>query len=254
MVDNGQHVVEEALAAQDRGEPYDVILMTMKMPEMDGYEATARLRHKGYRRPILALIGDPRDQARCQKVGCDAHLLRPIEREPLLRAIQEHTQRKLASLPDLPAPAAPPPEAAVAPWAHQHSPSVQAAPEPPTVELPVVLPGGASLSRWAQDPEMQPLLALFAAQLPERLTELEAAFAERAHDEVRAAAHRLKGSAGSYGFDELARLAGVLTQQAHARAPWPALEPSLEALRAEVQRITWVAAPADGATSWSDAP
>jgi CheY-like chemotaxis protein len=51
VVPDGRQAVEEALAAEAAGTPYDVILMDMQMPELDGYGATSKLRLSGYARP-----------------------------------------------------------------------------------------------------------------------------------------------------------------------------------------------------------
>lgn len=55
IVDNGRLALERALSARDNGEPFDVILMDMQLPVLDGYNATRALRKAGYDLPILAL-------------------------------------------------------------------------------------------------------------------------------------------------------------------------------------------------------
>jgi CheY-like chemotaxis protein len=89
-VDIAQNGEEGVRLALDHA--YDLILMDIQMPVMDGYEATLRLRGRGYRHPILALTAHAmkEERDRCLGAGCNAHLTKPIDRRSLvceLRAV-----------------------------------------------------------------------------------------------------------------------------------------------------------------------
>jgi CheY-like chemotaxis protein len=97
--ENGRVALELACAALREGRPYDVILMDMQMPEMDGYEATRRLRAQGYRGPIVALTAHAMydDRQKCVNAGCDDYVTKPVDREVLLATVCKH---RSASRPD----------------------------------------------------------------------------------------------------------------------------------------------------------
>jgi CheY-like chemotaxis protein len=69
---------------------YDIILMDVQMPHLDGLEATKRLRTAGYLRPIVALTAHAlkEEAARSLSAGCNGHLTKPIKRPDLVLAIQ----------------------------------------------------------------------------------------------------------------------------------------------------------------------
>jgi len=81
---NGVDVVKKALEAH-----YDIILMDIRMPKLDGYEATAKLRSSGYQGPIIALTAQamPEDIKRCKDVGCNGHLAKPVAKDELIELI-----------------------------------------------------------------------------------------------------------------------------------------------------------------------
>ncbi len=95
-VDNGQLAVAMALAEEASGTPFDLVLMDMQMPIMDGYQATEHLRAAGYRRPIIALTAHAmvNDRERSIAIGCDDHATKPIDRNDLLAVVRRHVGKQ----------------------------------------------------------------------------------------------------------------------------------------------------------------
>ena len=96
VVENGLLAVEEATAALAAGKPYDVILMDMQMPKLDGYGATQKLRLMKYDRPIVALTAHAMagDRERCEKAGCDDYLSKPVNRAQLVALVARFTAKQ----------------------------------------------------------------------------------------------------------------------------------------------------------------
>lgn len=86
--DGGEAVVL-SLEALRTGEPFDVVLMDLQMPRLDGYEALAELREAGYASPVVALTANAvqGERERCLASGFDGFLTKPIDREALLGSV-----------------------------------------------------------------------------------------------------------------------------------------------------------------------
>ncbi|MBW8002895.1 MAG: response regulator [Planctomycetes bacterium] len=87
VVEDGREALKEVVQGD-----YDVILMDMHMPNMNGYEATKVLRDEGIETPIIALTANVlRDDAeRCLSIGCDAFLSKPIDRKKLFETLKKY--------------------------------------------------------------------------------------------------------------------------------------------------------------------
>jgi PAS domain S-box-containing protein len=91
---NGEQALESWLAAKSAGTPYDLVLMDIQMPQLDGIETTRRIRRleasqPGRQTPILALTANAlvEDRYACFEAGMDGFLIKPLDREKLADAL-----------------------------------------------------------------------------------------------------------------------------------------------------------------------
>jgi PAS domain S-box-containing protein len=91
---NGEEALESWLGARSAGAPYDLVLMDIQMPQLDGIETTKRIRAReagqpGRQTPILALTANTlvEDRYACFEAGMDGFLIKPLDREKLAEAL-----------------------------------------------------------------------------------------------------------------------------------------------------------------------
>ena len=164
LVRNGHEAVEAA-----RAQRFDLILMDVQMPVLDGLAATAAIRETNPHTPIIALTAHASAEARekCVAAGCDNYLTKPIESGRLLDVITKYlcdqAERQSA--------------------------------------------GSGIRSTLAGDQRWSGLVNQYIAELPADVRRLLTALSKKDRNELRHLVHQIKGSGGGHGFPVITQLA-----------------------------------------------
>ncbi|MBF0194642.1 MAG: response regulator [Magnetococcales bacterium] len=202
---------------------FDIIFMDMMMPVMDGYEATRRIRalEKEAERPaipIIALTANAmkEDLDKTIDAGCDMYLSKPIRKEHLLDVIGSYAQKSKADLSSLS--------------------------ENINISKPSFNSGNKNdkainfdtLSRLRQDlgGNIDSPLGKFIEKLPSRLKIIVEAVEQKNSDNLKSAAHKLKGSSASFGAERIVAICHQLELLGRA-GQIPQDENLLDALKKE---------------------
>jgi CheY-like chemotaxis protein/HPt (histidine-containing phosphotransfer) domain-containing protein len=204
---DGNEAIEKAAATN-----YDLILMDCQMPKLDGYEATRRLRAMGIGTPVVAMTAHALsgDREKCLAAGMDDYLTKPIVLDRLVAVLDR--------------------------WLGRASESVRAdsASESCAADANAVFAYDDFLDLLMGDDELaDSLLAMFIANTPDDIAKLRQTIACGDAEQVRAAAHSIKGAAANlcatavnaaaYAIEQAARngdLAGAAALLARLESAW----------------------------------
>ncbi len=182
--ENGLEAYESAMKHD-----WDVILMDMQMPVMDGYTATRKLREQGYDKPIVALTAHAMQQSEqeCREAGCSHFLTKPVDFDLLITTLAEIAGIEVKAAAPI-----------SADWNSESMAPVVARRmnlEPIRSTLPL------------QKEKFRTIVAQFISRLDQRFDTIQQALEQCNAAELREHGHSLKGASGNCGFAELAEAA-----------------------------------------------
>jgi PAS domain S-box-containing protein len=222
----------EALAALRSGD-YDLVLMDCEMPEMDGYEATRRIRdaETGVRNPqvpVIAFTADAvsGDREKCFEAGMNDYLAKPVDPGRLAEVLEK--------------------------WILRREPTQEVGSRGTAIFEPDAMPifdAGAMLDRMMGDRLLaRKVIGGFLREAPRQMSALGKSLRQGDAAEVRLQAHSMKGGAATIAAERLREPCGAMEEAAavgdlERAAEWmPKVEEQLELLAETLRREGWVEA------------
>jgi two-component system sensor histidine kinase/response regulator len=214
-VENGRKAIEAMKRRR-----YDLILMDVQMPEMNGFEATKIIRQmegEKKRTPVMAITAHAmkEDRQRCLEAGMDDYISKPIDPQRLLEVVYRWSE------PDTPRKVAPQ--------------EIDSERDSHTQDAPIKL--RPALKRFGKDKEFfREMLREFLDSLPDLIRPLEKAAERNDAETVQRQAHKIKGTAMNLGAEGVADLARHL-ESAGQRADLTHAGETIQELRGELQHL-----------------
>ena len=198
--ENGQVAVEKA-----QNKAFDLILMDMQMPVMDGYSATRHLRGLGLSTPIVALTANAmvEDQKKCQQAGCSDFLAKPVNIDDLCDLLRKHIGERSTSPTQTDTEKTEKGSTMKAPQTDCLTETKGPPLDAPASRAPSASPPTTVRSTLPiEDPRFRAIVEKFVTRLPGKLGEMCDAWEDRDFATLAELAHWLKGAAGTVGLAE----------------------------------------------------
>ena len=230
---NGREAVEILAHPDPLGPPFDVVLMDLQMPEMDGYQATAKVRGDARfdELPIIAMTAHAtiEERQRCLAAGMNDHISKPIDPEVLFATVGRFYRRaegagavQAAAAKSEVVPQDKPVGQDAAPATKSGQSAVQGAEEVPAIDG---LDTKDGLTRVAGNRKLYvKLLRQFVEQQGSTLEQIATELATGDIAVAERLAHTLKGVAGNIGAKGVQAAAGVVEKLIREQTPGAELE------------------------------
>ncbi len=199
IAENGEVAVEKFKTFT-----YDLVLMDVQMPVMDGYTATRVIRkwerkHNKQKTPIIAFTAHAmkEDIQKSREAGCNFHLTKPVKKGTLLKTINDY------------------------------------AGEPGTVSSHVPAQAGIVVR---VDPDLRDLVPGYLQNRQKDIGSIRNALAQGDYKTIKLLGHSMKGSGGGYGFDTISEI-GLVLEEAAKKKDGPEIEKWLRKLSTYLERV-----------------
>ncbi len=202
--ENGQDALDQLA-----GQAFDIVLMDVQMPVMDGYTAAGLMRESYSGLPVIAMTADAMvgAQQKCLDAGYSEYMTKPVDIDRLVNRLAQHLGGELLAENETAEPAQ-----QNQATSDQDAPNQDAVIDDRAAEQDKIV---SSLP--LSNPKFRSIVEKFIARLAQQLAAIDAAWDQRDYEELKRLGHWLKGSGGSVGFNQFAEPARELEQFATAQ-------------------------------------